>query len=93
MQVDSVMYRTSYMYVSTILCCRLQQQFWYLSTRVWLQGYGQHLISSISEWVIGVSALLYFLTYAVEFGKFKLRLEPEVTTSVGEDDDAEPLLI
>jgi len=46
-----------------------------------LQGWGLHLASAVSEWIIGLSVILFFLTFTFEFGKIKLRLVAEAVNS------------
>ncbi|KAF6028735.1 DRAM2 [Bugula neritina] len=41
-------------------------------------GWGLHLASAVSEWIIGLSVILFFLTFTFEFGKIKLRLTKEL---------------
>ncbi|XP_067949531.1 DNA damage-regulated autophagy modulator protein 2-like [Watersipora subatra] len=57
-------------------------------------GWKLHLVSTISEWIVGFCVILYFLTYSLEFRNFSLRLEPQLAeTFEHEDNDAAPLMI
>lgn len=59
------------------------------------QGWGLHLVSTINEWIIGLSIVVYFLTYIKDFSKIKLNIKSEemykpqentATPTAGEDD-------
>ncbi|XP_067951009.1 DNA damage-regulated autophagy modulator protein 2-like [Watersipora subatra] len=49
-----------------------------------------HIVASISEWCVGITVVLFYLTFCYEFSKIKLRLIPE-RVEASTDDDA-PLL-
>ena len=35
-------------------------------------GYELHVVSNVSEWIIGIAELVYFATFALEFSKFRM---------------------
>ena len=57
-----------------------------------LQGWGLHLVASVSEWVVGLSIVLFFLTFTSEFRRGKLSIKAEASEGVTNDDDASLLV-
>lgn len=46
-----------------------------------LQGFDEHIVSTISEWMIGISFLSFFLSYTKDFQKISMRIIPELLVS------------
>ncbi|XP_067928834.1 DNA damage-regulated autophagy modulator protein 1-like isoform X2 [Watersipora subatra] len=54
------------------------------NSREWnstMPGYSSHLVSTISEWIIGIAFLSFFLTYFKDFKKIAIRVLPELLVS------------